>query len=209
MTEYTKSKKVLELEKKMRDVQVQGHFARQVQAMSTNPEGEPLIGAHPFIKLAEQELEWVTNRVERIQRDIDAERALFDTDRARLQRAFRAMRKAGFNAILNETPYESVADSKLKVDTDALDAEYVFAYSNHMKYAFERTDRRGWYGRGYDSTDTLNRHIYLHWGNNGNKDVAKLAIQLLKAEGLRVKWDGSGADCIEVSSATDSQEVAA
>lgn len=205
MTEYTKSRKVLELEAKQRDVAIEGHFARQVQAMSTNPEGEPLIGASAFIKLAEETLDRVSGRIERLQRDIDAERALFDTDRKRLQRAFRALRKAGFDAVLGETPYESTNDSKLKVDPDAPDAAYAFAYANQLKYVFAE-NHRTWKER---TTDTLQTSLYIHWGNNGRKERAEAIIEALQAEGLRTKWDGTGSDCVEVFSATDKEEVAA
>lgn len=117
---------------------------------------------------------------------LDKPKTLPETDRGRLKAAFADLRKRGYAARMNFMCCGSCASYALNEKHP--DKPHVY-WHRQGDAAFTVRQRFGRIERSDDLVDTL----YIHWSGDGEEIAA-----VLRDWGLRVKWEGSDAYCIEV-----------
>jgi hypothetical protein len=193
VTEYRETKEDREDEARRMQYNAGLSTARSILLLADTP---PSFLLRRIMTAAEDTIKNLEKSIEQLDERVQARRDAFQSDRAKLQRAFRALRKAGVAASMSEPPYESVKPSS-KAITEAAKNEdpHVIIHSDRVKHAF---DRSTFWSRGYgtDPTDTLQRDLYVNFG----PDVAagQRAFDALKSEGLGVEWDGTFSNSVTI-----------
>lgn len=160
-----------------------------------------------IIVAIEQEVDRLAEQRRRIVREGEQRIKAFYGDRAKVRRAFAALRKDGFATSMTEPSFESERMSdKLRAAVEAGEP-YAFVRRNEVEYAFGQRD--GYYGRKTESADpnTLVRDLHVMWGpTDADTQVTafgKAIERAFEAEGFKVEWNGNGWDTVTVKATTE------
>jgi hypothetical protein len=155
-------------------------------------------------RASERDRERLDNARTRLVREGEARIAAFYGDRAKVKRAFKALRKAGFACSMTEPGYESTASGSFAI-AEAQDngGRFAFVRRPHVEHAFAIEPR--WADRMTKASDAdaLTHDLHVYWGpSDGNTqevhEVGEAIRQAFMAEGLRVEWSGEGSDTVTV-----------